>query len=320
VRLQTSYRSAPAIVHGALQMIASSTRLPDRLLEARGTGPEHIEIHECSTERAEAELVVHTIERTIGGSTFFSMDSGRVSSHEGDSLAFSDFAVLYRTEAQAACLVEAFQRSGMPFRKHSHSRLVEVPAVRELVRHLERVRQEAAEPLPLSVCLERALVLAREQAEVATGLDPSIEPLRALAERRADDPSGFLADLALGVDVDLWDPRAQGVSLLTLHASKGLEFPVVFIVGCEDGILPLHWKETGCDPAEERRLFFVGMTRARRRLCLTYARRRRWRGTVRSLGPSPFLKAIEERWKALEKHSVTRKREGSPFRQLTLFE
>jgi superfamily I DNA/RNA helicase len=98
--------------------------------------------------------------------------------------------------------------------------------------------------------------------------------------------------------VDAWDPRAEGVSLLTLHASKGLEFPVVFLVGCEDGLLPLTWP--GSDPAdraevaEERRLFFVGLTRARSRLFLFYSRKRTLRGETRETRPSPFLADVEE--------------------------
>lgn len=97
-----------------------------------------------------------------------------------------------------------------------------------------------------------------------------------------------------GEEADDWDPRADRVSLLTLHAAKGLEFEVVFIVGCEDGLLPLRWGSSGPDADEERRLLFVGMTRARSHLHLCHARRRLWRGKVRDRSPSPFLRDIEE--------------------------
>src|SRR5690606_41975244 len=72
-------------------------------------------------------------------------------------------------------------------------------------------------------------------------LRAAADRLRPLAERCGSDLARFRDELALGVEVDTWDPRADRVSLLTLHASKGLEFPVVFIVGCEDGLLPLRW-------------------------------------------------------------------------------
>jgi superfamily I DNA/RNA helicase len=84
------------------------------------------------------------------------------------------------------------------------------------------------------------------------------------------------------------------VSLLSLHAAKGLEFAVVFIVGIEDGLLPLGWgKKSNEELDEERRLFYVGMTRAKDRLFLSRSVERLWRGRIRRLAPSPFLSDIE---------------------------
>ena len=105
--------------------------------------------------------------------------------------------------------------------------------------------------------------------------------LTPLAVRCGDDLEAFLSELALGAEVDTFDPRADRIALLTMHASKGLEFPVVFMIGCEDGLLPMRLP--GTDEAEERRLFFVGMTRARSSLYLSGTRRRE---------PSPFLRAV----------------------------
>src|SRR5262249_23713551 len=83
---------------------------------------------------------------------------------------------------------------------------------------------------------------------------------------------------------EVWGPRAARRALLTLHAAKGLEFPVAFIVGLEDGVMPLHWHEPDeAAIAEERRLFYVGMTRAKDRLILSHARQRLWRGRLRML-------------------------------------
>jgi superfamily I DNA/RNA helicase len=120
-------------------------------------------------------------------------------------------------------------------------------------------------------------------------LRAAVELLSPLAERAGADAGRFLADLALGAEVDLWDPRADRVSLLTLHASKGLEFPVVFVVGCEDGLLPMRFGDEEVNAAEERRLLFVGMTRARTHLALSGTRRRTVRGRVTEPAPSPFL-------------------------------
>ena len=111
-----------------------------------------------------------------------------------------------------------------------------------------------------------------------------------LAARCGTDLDRFLDELALGAEVDTWDPRADRISLLTLHAAKGLEFPVVFIVGCDDGLLPLRsWRGAEVDYAEERRLLFVGMTRATTRLTLFTAAKRTLRGEVTECSPSPFL-------------------------------
>jgi len=111
--------------------------------------------------------------------------------------------------------------------------------------------------------------------------------------------------------VDAFDPRADAVTLLTLHAAKGLEFDVVFIVGCTDGLLPLRYGKTIGDAAlaEERRLFFVGTTRARRLLFLsgvpTSDKRR-----------SPFVNVIGDQ--LLAESATARPRKPRPAQQLRL--
>ena len=104
------------------------------------------------------------------------------------------------------------------------------------------------------------------------------------------------------IEESKWEAHVDRVSLLTLHAAKGLEFPVVFVTGCEKGILPLQFgaKPTDEELAEERRLFFVGMTRAKDRLLLTHAKKRLWRGKVQEQEASPFLTDIEDA--LLERH------------------
>jgi superfamily I DNA/RNA helicase len=82
---------------------------------------------------------------------------------------------------------------------------------------------------------------------------------------------------------------------MTLHASKGLEFPCVFITGCEDGLLPYGLFETSrADPTEERRLLYVGMTRAQTLLYMTWAQSRFLNNRPYNLSKSPFLEAIEQ--------------------------
>ena len=146
------------------------------------------------------------------------------------------------------------------------------------------------------------------------------ELLRPAAVAAGDDLERFLSALSLGTEVDTWDPRADRISLLTLHAAKGLEFPVVFIAGCENGLLPLTWgKASRSVLDEERRLFYVGVTRARSKLLLSRARKRAWRGRIRELPPSPYLADIEERLLERHRSRITVKRTGDEDSQLKLF-
>ena len=131
----------------------------------------------------------------------------------------------------------------------------------------------------------------------------------------------FLASAALNTDTDAYLPRAEKVSLMTMHAAKGLEFPVVFIAGCEKDLIPLsrHGAEPA-DPDEERRLFYVAMTRAMERLYLTRAKKRSVYGELLSRSPSPFVADIENRLKNDDspKHQKKKKKEANP-KQLKLF-
>ncbi|MFH1011323.1 MAG: UvrD-helicase domain-containing protein [bacterium] len=103
----------------------------------------------------------------------------------------------------------------------------------------------------------------------------------------------FLQEIALISDVDDWRDRAEAVTLMTLHTAKGLEFPYVFLVGLQEGLFP-HERSGNSEAEieEERRLFYVGVTRARKRLYLTYATQRWQRGKISQAEPSRFLREI----------------------------
>ena len=135
----------------------------------------------------------------------------------------------------------------------------------------------------------------RELIAGAYEFDERLPTLREVQELPEDAPALdlFLQEVSLITDVDRHDPEADAVTLMTLHTAKGLEFPVVFIGGLEDGLFPLA--RTFDEPAEleeERRLFYVGITRAEKKVYLTHARTRRRMGEVKACIPSSFLEPL----------------------------
>ena len=332
--LTRNYRSAPAIVKASVQAIAPATLVPGRHLDAAAPagippgavpGGPTIVFHEAASEQAEGAWIAGEIDRLIGGSSFHSLDSGRLDARQRHAaLALSDVAVLYRTDAQASPLVQALSRAGLPFQKRSHDRLSRRPGVPDLIREIRGGGPEAPAPggaagngsgegrdgvaRRLQAAVRRLTALLPGRAAAAVDILAAGEVLTPLARRCGDDIERFLTGIALDGEADALDPRADAVSLLTLHAAKGLEFGVVFIAGCERGLLPLWRPGTfpgpqavqppgrTVDAAEERRLLFVGMTRARARLFLTCASHRGRAdgpGSPPATGPSPFLAAID---------------------------
>jgi uncharacterized protein (TIGR00375 family) len=326
VQLTRNYRSVPAIVAGALQAIGPATLVPGRRLAAVGSplaptraGPQAptgggpaagITFQESPSEQAEADWIAATIDRLLGGSSFHSLDTGRADGYAAHGLGLADIAVLYRTDTQAGPLGQALTRAGFPFQKRTHDLLLRRTAVPEIVREMRLADPAAAGPGSAGEAgpvAARLAAAARHLASRAPGEASGLravdvlagaEVLAPLARRCGGDLERFFTEIALGAEADALDPRADAVTLLTLHAAKGLEFAVVFVAGCERGLLPLWLPGPdrpgagGPDPGEERRLLFVGMTRARTHLFLTCAAERRRHGRVTTSGPSPFLAAI----------------------------
>ncbi|HEY3957131.1 MAG TPA: UvrD-helicase domain-containing protein [Streptosporangiaceae bacterium] len=288
--------------------------------------------HEAADERAEAEWIAAEIDRLLGGASFHSLDSDRSDGQGHGGLGLADVAVLYRTDSQAKALTQALTRAGLPFQKRSHDRLAQRAGVAEIVREMRLTTADTPDatatdtsdpdtaardtggkevasagadaggpdggPTTGSTVTSRLRAAVRRLAQgaaqpVAADIRAAGEVLRPLAGRCGRDLARFLTEIAVGAEADALDPRADAVTLLTLHAAKGLEFDVVFLAGCERGLLPLWIPGTERDEAEERRLLFVGMTRARARLLLSSAATRNRYGADRPGGPSPFLAAID---------------------------
>jgi DNA helicase-2/ATP-dependent DNA helicase PcrA len=385
LHLSQNYRSTQLILEASSQVISQSADSQQLKIWSDFVDQTRLEVYQAPTDKAEAEYTVHEIEKMVGGTSYFSLDSGRVD--DNDDLAgrtFADFAVFYRLGAQSRLLVEAFQRSGIPYQTvgqrpfYEHQEVKEILAYLWLIEnpqalfHLETILgrkqstlvtleklttfagennlslgevlpkyqaldflkaaqkkqlgrlvsfldqlKEAAETQPVSQLIE----LAHQHHHIPAEEHPErIEQLILRAAPFENRLNDFLEATVLQKETDTYDPRADRVTLMTLHAAKGLEFPVVFIVGCEEGLLPYQRADEPPDIEEERRLFYVGMTRAQQRLVLTHAKSRYLFGQPMNNPPSRYLDDIEQALKEI-KQSTHRKsaRETPDHIQLKLF-
>lgn len=314
VRLTRNYRSSAPIIAAAVQAIAPTSLVPGRRLDPAKVDPEAplLGRYAAGSAADEADFIARTVDELVGGVSHRSRADTRGVQSVG--VSFADVAVLYRTDAQAAAIVDALQRAGIPVQKRSHDRLRDRPAVAAIAAEMRLVAVDGGpgrgRPVDgdLVARLKQAAQTLAERPALDSDLAPddlwaAVDLLTPLAKRcEKTGLETFLTELATGAEVDALDPRAEAVTLLTLHAAKGLEFPVVFLAGCEDGLLPLRLPgaatrstpaELAAAEAEERRLFFVGITRAQRRLFLTHAAKRYRYGAERESTPTPFLDTID---------------------------
>jgi DNA helicase-2/ATP-dependent DNA helicase PcrA len=273
----------------------------------------------CRTHREEAEMVVEQIEKLLGGTRSFSMDSGRVGSNEGaEALGFGDMAVLFRLNAQAEALEEALSRAGIPYRLSGQRPLTAREPVHLLWRFLTALCHPGndfyrkaylslldgdagrGERNLRSMSTQAGLAALVDKAAILHGLDgrgddapEALRRLRDLASSFEGDLPSFLDALDLERGIDHGTLEGDRVALMTFHAAKGLEWPVVFLTGLEDGVLPLELYGDA-DEEEERRLFYVALTRAESRICLSWAARRSLGPRSLERPPSRFLRHLPE--------------------------
>ena len=358
VTLEQNYRSSQPILDTAHAVIrVNQDRAAKRLWTERGGG-EPVRLIPVYDEQEEALAVCGEIERLIGT----------------ESYSLSDFAVLYRTNAQSRAFEDVLLRRGIPYRLVGGLRFYERKEVKDVlaylrlvanprdpvafgrivnvprrkigdrsVAELERIARkrrispfEAVEHvgedaelgpaalqalsgfgkliaglgeqslrLPVPRLLERVVEETGYQSMLRDGTPEgeerwaNVTELVGYSEEYEDvpPPDGlhqFLENVALVSDVDSLDDTKSGVTLITLHQVKGLEFPVVFLAGLEEGLLPhVRALEEGDEGiAEERRLTYVGVTRAQQRLYLLHAFRRHLYGSAQTAQASRFLADI----------------------------
>jgi DNA helicase-2/ATP-dependent DNA helicase PcrA len=275
-------------------------------------------VAQCRTHLEEAEMIIEQIEKSTGGTSHFSLDSERVASHESEeNIGFGDMAVLFRLNAMGDALEEAFLSAGIPFVRSGEKPLIDqYPAniIWRLLQSLNRPDSDYyrncyfkllkpendGESIISRIDRKMALGDMIDQAALLHAFDLDSEETKhvlhrvgKLAENYQHLPS-FLDALSLERGIDHRNLMGDRVSLMSLHAAKGLEWPVVFIIGCEDQLLPCTLFGDR-DDQEERRLLYVGITRARLRLILSHASRRTLNGRPLEMKISPFLEPFSSK-------------------------
>jgi DNA helicase-2/ATP-dependent DNA helicase PcrA len=277
IRLDDNYRSSPQVV-----AVANAVLEAPRLRAHQPDGP--VPTIRCyDSEVAEARGVAARLRRA-----------------HRPGVPWSDLAVLMRTNAQGVLFEEALRAAAVPYRVRGEGAFLQRPEVRGALGELARSPSRA----PFVAHLRDLEAMVAE----AAGSDDrrlSLEGLLRLAHQYvALDPEGsvggFCAWLAITVQADD-DGGGDAVELATFHRAKGLEWPVVFVTGLERGLVPIARAETPEAEAEERRLLYVAVTRARSELHCSWAKRRAFGGRTLSRAPSPYLARLEAACEALHR-------------------
>lgn len=350
IKLEQNYRSTKSILDAAQSVIEKNKIRSDKKLWTDAGNGKPVQIITVQNERAEAEAVIRRVQNSVDSSL----------------RRLSDFAVLYRTNAQSRAVEEQFIRYGVPYRIVGGQRFYDRKEIKDVMAYLrllyqpndtvsfERIvnvpaRGVGAKSLQVfrnwlisqNIFLQTGLAdvvncpgLTPKAAKALAELNDILNGLRILNDdsnlpglvdsllRRIDyfaylndgtpqgesrqenvrelvgvtqsyaelGLAGFLEEMALISDIDSYDNSSNAVTLMTLHAAKGLEFPVVFMLGLEETVFP-HSRALydQSEMEEERRLCYVGMTRAREELYMINAHSRSLYGGMQHNPPSRFL-------------------------------
>ncbi len=379
IKLEQNYRSTQNILDAANHVISHNDSRHGKTLWTENGSGEKVHIRKVDNQDQEARHIAETISTMVA-------QTGR---------KYSDFAVLYRMNAQANAIETVFAKSGMPYRVLGGTRFSDRKEIRDIVAYLQLINNHSDRERLLRIInepkrkigdrtLEGIAQIAAEQgtsmfevieqadryaalsrsAVTLLGFAALINELSAMAsevsleelvrqtldrsgyrqmlidggaaekdrldnldefvsgvieyQSRTEDPTltGFLEETTLVTDVDRYDESADAVVMMTVHSSKGLEFPIVFIPGMEDGIFPgmqaaLDTREL----EEERRLAYVAITRAKEELYILHTASRMMYGRTQVNPPSLFLGEIPEA--LVDRKNVSRFQErGGSFTQV----
>ncbi len=278
IDLVRNYRSSPEIVIAANTLLAGSTSRGVELRAQRPSGPA-VTFSPQSDEVAEAEAVASRIAQL--------RESGR---------SLGEVAVLFRINAQSEAYEDALSGRGIPYVIRGAARFFDRPEVREAVTRLRgAARSGEGEEFLETVRGTLSGMGWTPEAPTARGQTRDrweswmalVDQASEFARTPGNDLSAFVDDLDRRA-AEQHAPVADGVTLATFHAAKGLEWDSVFLCGLQDGTLPITYADTPAAVEEERRLLYVGMTRARIDLSLSWSLARNPGGRA-SRKPSRFL-------------------------------
>lgn len=358
IRLEQNYRSTQNILNAANGVISNNTMRKGKTLWTENAVGDKIEVHTSDSERDEAQFIAKTILDGVA-----------------DGRKFSDFAILYRMNAQSNSIEQALSRSGIPHRVIGGRRFYDREEIRDMVAYLQVINNphddvrlgriinvpkrgigattlekaseiaaglgesiyfvikdadvypqlsRAATKLKSFVALIDGLMEAEQSGDYSLAElynlilehtdyekylktekdnpDVRIENIEELSsniikfeEDYAEEASlsNFLEEISLQTDIDNYDAEADSSVMMTLHSAKGLEFPVVFIAGLEEGVFPSIATMMNPDELnEERRLAYVGITRAKEKLYITKAKSRMLMGYTSYNKVSRFVNEI----------------------------
>ena len=358
IRLEQNYRSTQNILNAANGVISNNTMRKGKTLWTENAVGDKIEVHTSDSERDEAQFIAKTILDGVA-----------------DGRKFSDFAILYRMNAQSNSIEQALSRSGIPHRVIGGRRFYDREEIRDMVAYLQVINNShddvrlgriinvpkrgigattlekaseiaaglgesiysvikdadvypqlsrAATKLKSFVALIDGLMEAEQSGDYSLAElynlilehtdyekylktekdnpDVRIENIEELSsniikfeEDYAEEASlsNFLEEISLQTDIDNYDAEADSSVMMTLHSAKGLEFPVVFIAGLEEGVFPSIATMMNPDELnEERRLAYVGITRAKEKLYITKAKSRMLMGHTSYNKVSRFVNEI----------------------------
>lgn len=358
IRLEQNYRSTQNILNAANGVISNNTMRKGKTLWTENAVGDKIEVHTSDSERDEAQFIAKTILDGVA-----------------DGRKFSDFAILYRMNAQSNSIEQALSRSGIPHRVIGGRQFYDREEIRDMVAYLQVINNphddvrlgriinvpkrgigattlekaseiaaglgesiysvikdadvypqlsRAATKLKSFVALIDGLMEAEQSGDYSLAElynlilehtdyekylktekdnpDVRIENIEELSsniikfeEDYAEEASlsNFLEEISLQTDIDNYDAEADSSVMMTLHSAKGLEFPVVFIAGLEEGVFPSIATMMNPDELnEERRLAYVGITRAKEKLYITKAKSRMLMGHTSYNKVSRFVNEI----------------------------